>query len=129
MRAAMPADHVERRAADVLLISAPLTRATYGLIGAVDSPEMKAMVAYFNWLSAGLPQDAKVEGAGIGKVDTNLVPDPVHGKQIYEAKCAVAAARVATGMAGPIADLPSAVFSQDAELGQSLTFAGKSGRG
>ena len=54
----------------------------------IDSPEMKAMIAYFNWLSAGLPRNVKVEGAGIGKVDNNLVPDPVHGKQLYEAKCA-----------------------------------------
>ena len=54
----------------------------------IDSPEMKAMIAYFNWLSAGLPRNAKVEGAGIGKVDNNLVPDPVHGKELYEAKCA-----------------------------------------
>ena len=55
---------------------------------ATDSPEMKAMIAYFNWLSAGLPKNAKVEGAGIGKVDHNLVPDPVHGKELYKAKCA-----------------------------------------
>ncbi len=54
----------------------------------MDSPEMKAMIAYFNWLSAGLPKNAKVDGAGIGKVDHNLVPDPVHGKELYEAKCA-----------------------------------------
>ena len=49
---------------------------------------MKAMIAYFNWLSAGLPRNAKVEGAGIGKVDNSLAPDPVHGKELYEAKCA-----------------------------------------
>ncbi len=54
----------------------------------IDSPEMKAMIAYFNWLSAGLPRNAKVEGAGIGKVDNSLAPDPVHGKELYEAKCA-----------------------------------------
>jgi thiosulfate dehydrogenase len=54
----------------------------------VDSAEMNAMVAYLNWISAGLPQHAKVEGAGIGKVDTSLAPDPVHGKELYEAKCA-----------------------------------------
>ena len=52
-----------------------------------DSREMKAMIAYFNWLSADLPKNVKVEGAGIGKVDTNLLPDPVRGKEIYEAKC------------------------------------------
>jgi thiosulfate dehydrogenase len=65
-----------------------LLRSMNGKALAADSPEMKAMIAYFNWLSAGLPRNAKVEGAGIGKVNTNLVPDPLHGKEIYEAKCA-----------------------------------------
>ena len=55
---------------------------------AADAPEMQAMIACLNWVSAGLPKDAKVQGAGIGKVDNNLMPDPVHGKQLYEAKCA-----------------------------------------
>jgi len=65
-----------------------LLRSMNGKPLAPDAPEMKAMIAYFNWLSAGLPRDAKVEGAGIGKVDTNLTPDPVRGKEIYAAKCA-----------------------------------------
>jgi thiosulfate dehydrogenase len=52
-----------------------------------DSREMKAMIAYFNWLSADLPKNVNVQGAGIGKVDTNLIPDPARGKEIYEAKC------------------------------------------
>ena len=54
----------------------------------VDSPEMSAMIAYLNWLSTGLPKHAKIEGAGVDKVDTNLVPDPRHGKVVYEEKCA-----------------------------------------
>ncbi len=65
-----------------------LLRSMNGKPLAPDAPEMNAMIAYFNWLSAGLPRDAKVEGAGIGKVDTNLTPDPVHGKAVYAAKCA-----------------------------------------
>jgi thiosulfate dehydrogenase len=54
----------------------------------VDSLEMRAIVAYLNWLSTGLPQHAKIEGAGVDEVDTNLVPDPQRGKVIYEGKCA-----------------------------------------
>ena len=46
------------------------------------------MVAYLNWLSTGLPQHAKIEGASVDKVDTNLAPEPVHGKAVYEEKCA-----------------------------------------
>lgn len=64
-----------------------LLRSINGRALSIDSPKMKAMIAYFNWLSAGLPRNAKVDGAGIGKVDTNLVPDPVRGKEIYESKC------------------------------------------
>jgi thiosulfate dehydrogenase len=54
----------------------------------VDSPDMKAMLAYFEWLSTGLPAKAKVDGRGIGKIDSALVPDPVHGKAVYDASCA-----------------------------------------
>lgn len=64
-------------------------RSMNGRALADDSPEIIAMVAYMDWLSAGLPQHAKVEGAGIGKIDTSLVPDPLRGKEIYAAKCAV----------------------------------------
>lgn len=63
-------------------------RSMNGKTLAIDSPEMQAMIAYFNWLSAGLPKNAKIQGAGIGKVDTNLVPDPVRGKELYATKCA-----------------------------------------
>ena len=69
-------------------INGCLLRSMNGKVLPVDAPAMKAMVAYLDWLSAGLPRDTKVAGAGIGKVDTNLVPDPARGKQIYEAKCA-----------------------------------------
>lgn len=54
----------------------------------VDSSEMKAMVAYFDWLSASLPPKANVEGKGVGRIDSNLVPDPAHGKDVYAARCA-----------------------------------------
>jgi len=65
-----------------------LLRSMNGKALPIDSPEMKALIAYFNWVSAGLLPNAKVNGAGIGKVDNNLVPDPIHGKKLYEAKCA-----------------------------------------
>jgi thiosulfate dehydrogenase len=66
-----------------------------------DSAAMKAMVAYLDWLSAGLPHNAKVAGSGIGKVDTNLVPDAVHGKQIYETKCAECHGKAGDGLKDP----------------------------
>jgi len=80
-RAGRPVTLIER-------INGCLLRSMNGQTIAVDSAEMKAMVAYLDWLSAGLPPHAKVEGAGVGKVDANLVPDAAHGKQLYDAKCA-----------------------------------------
>lgn len=65
-----------------------LLRSMNGKVLPADSAEMKAIIAYFNWLSAGLPRNVKVEGAGIGKVDTDLTPNPVRGREIYEARCA-----------------------------------------
>lgn len=55
-----------------------------------DSHEMKAMLVYMEWLSSGLPNEKKkfnIEGKGIGKVNTDLVPDPVNGKKIYDQQC------------------------------------------
>jgi len=80
-RAGRPVTLIER-------INGCLLRSMNGQTIAVDSAEMKAMVAYLDWLSAGLPPHAKVEGAGIGKVDANLVADPAHRKELYDAKCA-----------------------------------------
>lgn len=63
-----------------------------------DSAEMKAMVAYFNWLSQGLPKNANVAGKGVGKIDDNLTPDPTHGKQVYDAQCAQCHGKDGEGM-------------------------------
>ncbi|HVI50526.1 MAG TPA: c-type cytochrome [Candidatus Sulfotelmatobacter sp.] len=52
------------------------------------SPEMKAMIAYFEWLSSGLPTKTKIDGRGVGKIDASLVPDPAKGKAVYDGKCA-----------------------------------------
>ena len=40
------------------------------------------------WLSTGVPTGTSVEGRGMGKVNTGLKPDAVHGKLIYTQKCA-----------------------------------------
>lgn len=56
----------------------------------LDSLEMKAFVAYMAFLSQGVPVGATVEGAGmvLSKMP-NRRADPVAGKVVYEAKCAV----------------------------------------
>lgn len=55
---------------------------------AKDSPDMKAMLAYFDWMKGETKPEDKVEGRGVGKVDTSLIPDPVRGKTIYAEQCA-----------------------------------------
>lgn len=55
----------------------------------VDSDDMKAMVAYFDWMRGETKPEDKVPGRGVGKIDQSLVPDPVNGQKIYAAQCAV----------------------------------------
>jgi len=55
---------------------------------AFDSAEMNAIMAYMKWLSTGVPIGTTVTGRGFEKIDTSLMPDPVHGKTIYTAQCA-----------------------------------------
>lgn len=54
-----------------------------------DSDEMKAMLAYFEWMRNDHVMGDEVPGRGIGGVDTSLTPDPVRGKEIYADQCAV----------------------------------------
>ncbi|NEW96338.1 c-type cytochrome [Rhodopseudomonas sp. BR0G17] len=55
----------------------------------VDGPDMKAMVAYFDWMQGSTKPEDKVAGRGVGKVDQSLLPNLDHGKEIYTARCAV----------------------------------------
>lgn len=55
---------------------------------AYDSKEMNAMLMYMQWLSTGVPTGTAVEGRGMGKVNTALVPDAEKGKTLFAQKCA-----------------------------------------
>lgn len=52
-----------------------------------DSQEMKALVAYINWLSRDGVKGKPYKGRGFVKLPL-LTGDPVHGKAIYAAQCA-----------------------------------------
>ena len=67
----------------------------------VDSREMTAMLMYIQWLSTGVPVGVEVVGRGMGDVDGSLRPDPIHGKQIYAAKCAACHGVNGEGIKGP----------------------------
>jgi thiosulfate dehydrogenase len=55
-----------------------------------DSDDMKAMVAYFDWMKGNTRKEDKVPGRGVGKVDPKIVPN-------------VATARRSTGPNAPSA--------------------------
>jgi thiosulfate dehydrogenase len=56
---------------------------------ATDSPEMKAMIAYFEWMKGEAKPQAHAPGSGMGEIDTSLKPDPENGRKVYAAQCAV----------------------------------------
>ncbi|EAH4750762.1 c-type cytochrome [Campylobacter jejuni] len=59
-------------------------RSTNGKRMPSDTPEMKAMLTYMQWLSQGVPVGAKIEGQGLKKIDFILrAADPKKGKAIY----------------------------------------------
>lgn len=55
----------------------------------LDSADMQAMVAYFNWMKKETKPEDKVAGRGVGKVDPSIKPNVDNGKLIYAARCAV----------------------------------------
>ncbi|HEY8888015.1 MAG TPA: c-type cytochrome [Gallionella sp.] len=55
----------------------------------VDSADMKAMVAYFDWMKKETKPQDKVAGRGVGKIDMAIKPNVGNGKQVYSTQCAV----------------------------------------
>lgn len=53
-----------------------------------EGPEMKAMIAYMEWLRQDVPKDQRVDVVNAGAIDMSLIPDPENGKVIYAQKCA-----------------------------------------
>jgi thiosulfate dehydrogenase len=53
-----------------------------------DSKEMRAMVAFMDWMKGNAKPDGKIEGRGIGKIDSKLIPDPARGENLYKSDCA-----------------------------------------
>lgn len=55
----------------------------------LDSDELKAMVALFDWMRNETKPEDKIEGRGVGKVSTDIIPNAENGKKIYSAQCAL----------------------------------------
>ena len=55
----------------------------------VASPDMQAMVAYFDWMKMNTVPGDKVAGRGVGKVGPAIKPDSANGQAVYAQQCAV----------------------------------------
>jgi thiosulfate dehydrogenase len=53
-----------------------------------DSADMKAMIAFFDWMNDGHHMNDKIPGRGVGPIDKSLKPDLVRGKAVYTEQCA-----------------------------------------
>jgi thiosulfate dehydrogenase len=56
---------------------------------APDDADMKAMVAYFDWMKGATRPEDKVPGRGVGKIDPSIRPNPENGRAVYATNCAV----------------------------------------
>ncbi len=56
---------------------------------AKDSPDMQAMVAYFDWMKRETKPEDKVAGRGVGKIDKKIVPNSENGRKVYADQCAI----------------------------------------
>ena len=70
-------------------INACFKRSMNGKALEKNSPELQAMVAYVDWMKTETKANEPIPGRGVGKFGPTLVPDPDHGKLVYENQCAI----------------------------------------
>jgi thiosulfate dehydrogenase len=73
-------------------------RSMHGKPLPVDSPDMRAMVAYFDWMKGATRASDQVPGRGVGKIDVRIQPDPANGRNVYAAQCAACHGREGEGL-------------------------------
>lgn len=60
-----------------------------GFAPSLDSPELRALLSYFHFLSKGVPVGVKMPGRGFPQiVNTGSDPNPNRGTDVYKGKCA-----------------------------------------
>jgi thiosulfate dehydrogenase len=65
-----------------------MERSMNGRAMPADAPEMKAMVAYIEFLSTGVPAGKQLPGMGAGNMpELDRAADPVRGEAIYKRAC------------------------------------------
>lgn len=71
-------------------INGCVERSMNGMALPVDSKQMMAIVAYMEWLDAGIPKDTVGYFTGLGEVSyARIKADPIQGKTIYTIECLV----------------------------------------
>jgi thiosulfate dehydrogenase len=81
-------------------ISGCFLRSMNGTAPPAGSQDVKDIVAYFAWLSRGVPQGARVEGQGLPDFEL-LHGDTVAGRALYSAECARCHNSDGSGGVGP----------------------------
>jgi len=70
-------------------INSCMTRSMNGRAMPDDAPEMRALAAYVEFLSTGVPKGEQLPGLGAGKMKELSRPaDPVRGRAVYTNSCA-----------------------------------------
>jgi thiosulfate dehydrogenase len=70
-------------------INGCMERSMNGRALPLESREMKAYLSFIRWLSAGIADGAKLQGAGTLAVkEPDRAADPTHGKQVFTQVCA-----------------------------------------
>ena len=59
-----------------------------GVVLPIDGTDLKAMVAYFDWMKEGFKPEDKDPGRLIGKVERTIKPNVENGKRVYVEQCA-----------------------------------------
>ncbi len=67
-----------------------MERSMNGSMMPPDSKEMKAMIAYMNWLGRYAPEDGKIEGQGFVEIEIpDRGVDPENGKRVFSSHCII----------------------------------------
>jgi thiosulfate dehydrogenase len=70
-------------------INGCMQRSMNGRVLSFESREMKAIASYIRWLSSGIPDGAKLSGAGTLTIkEPDRAADSRHGSQVYAQVCA-----------------------------------------
>jgi thiosulfate dehydrogenase len=68
----------------------------------LDSENMKAMVAYLEWISSGIPKLPSYPWMGVRHFRTHHTPDPKNGAAIYATHCAMCHGKEGQGQERPL---------------------------